>query len=127
MRREPRIYLRSYLFLRSLFSLFVRFLRAAQETWKVKSKGGFHPHFPVGVATVAVLGSHFACSIKPKAFIEGVPELKLVNQIGLVIDFINSRPVTNAKFGPNCFFYEERRSEEHTSELQSPDHLVCRL
>src|SRR5258708_21061265 len=23
-----------------------------------------------------------------------------------------------------CFF---RRSEEHTSELQSPDHLVCRL
>src|SRR5947208_11490970 len=23
--------------------------------------------------------------------------------------------------------WEERRSEEHTSELQSPDHLVCRL
>src|SRR5258708_14391084 len=23
--------------------------------------------------------------------------------------------------------FEERRSEEHTSELQSPDHLVCRL
>src|SRR5258708_10907260 len=23
--------------------------------------------------------------------------------------------------------YEEYRSEEHTSELQSPDHLVCRL
>src|SRR5207244_6682149 len=23
--------------------------------------------------------------------------------------------------------YEKRRSEEHTSELQSPDHLVCRL
>src|SRR5258708_28919613 len=22
---------------------------------------------------------------------------------------------------------DERRSEEHTSELQSPDHLVCRL
>src|SRR5258708_24185335 len=33
-----------------------------------------------------------------------------------------------------CFYlqtdasaYEVRRSEEHTSELQSPDHLVCRL
>src|SRR5207244_7733285 len=25
----------------------------------------------------------------------------------------------------NCF--STRRSEEHTSELQSPDHLVCRL
>src|SRR5258708_21398533 len=24
-------------------------------------------------------------------------------------------------------FDRERRSEEHTSELQSPDHLVCRL
>src|SRR5258708_22211981 len=23
--------------------------------------------------------------------------------------------------------FPERRSEEHTSELQSPDHLVCRL
>src|SRR5438552_14339072 len=23
--------------------------------------------------------------------------------------------------------FERRRSEEHTSELQSPDHLVCRL
>src|SRR5207244_13465483 len=33
---------------------------------------------------------------------------------------------------PNYSFFEgdpnlERRSEEHTSELQSPDHLVCRL
>src|SRR5207244_12205024 len=25
------------------------------------------------------------------------------------------------------FNYKTRRSEEHTSELQSPDHLVCRL
>src|SRR5258708_11496222 len=24
-------------------------------------------------------------------------------------------------------FSEQKRSEEHTSELQSPDHLVCRL
>src|SRR5947208_6146297 len=26
-----------------------------------------------------------------------------------------------------CGYCEEARSEEHTSELQSPDHLVCRL
>src|SRR5258708_29515726 len=25
------------------------------------------------------------------------------------------------------FFNQDSRSEEHTSELQSPDHLVCRL
>src|SRR5258708_18504969 len=28
---------------------------------------------------------------------------------------------------PIRLFWRERRSEEHTSELQSPDHLVCRL
>src|SRR5258708_31836246 len=26
-----------------------------------------------------------------------------------------------------CLMQERGRSEEHTSELQSPDHLVCRL
>src|SRR5947208_10009874 len=29
--------------------------------------------------------------------------------------------------GQGDFFLEYPRSEEHTSELQSPDHLVCRL
>src|SRR5258708_20235825 len=28
---------------------------------------------------------------------------------------------------PRCSRHPQRRSEEHTSELQSPDHLVCRL
>src|SRR5258708_16466293 len=28
---------------------------------------------------------------------------------------------------PATEIYQYRRSEEHTSELQSPDHLVCRL
>src|SRR5258708_9416390 len=28
---------------------------------------------------------------------------------------------------PPVFALEMKRSEEHTSELQSPDHLVCRL
>src|SRR5438552_2051784 len=29
--------------------------------------------------------------------------------------------------GPRSVYDEAKRSEEHTSELQSPDHLVCRL
>src|SRR5258708_27520711 len=35
----------------------------------------------------------------------------------------------NSEFGTSGGFEfpAERRSEEHTSELQSPDHLVCRL
>src|SRR5258708_18265094 len=28
---------------------------------------------------------------------------------------------------PDLLFLDVQRSEEHTSELQSPDHLVCRL
>src|SRR5258708_15462948 len=32
-----------------------------------------------------------------------------------------------AHFNPLCQQPIEVRSEEHTSELQSPDHLVCRL
>src|SRR5207244_9354110 len=27
----------------------------------------------------------------------------------------------------SCYCFSSNRSEEHTSELQSPDHLVCRL
>ena len=29
--------------------------------------------------------------------------------------------------GVFCLRHPDNRSEEHTSELQSPDHLVCRL
>src|SRR5215216_7685218 len=47
-------------------------------------------------------------------------------------------PYTTLFRSPHAFYYAprnrdysapdgERRSEEHTSELQSPDHLVCRL
>src|SRR5258708_14831339 len=35
----------------------------------------------------------------------------------------NNYPVAGFK----SLLYHVRRSEEHTSELQSPDHLVCRL
>src|SRR5207244_8300684 len=37
-----------------------------------------------------------------------------------------TRTVTLARI-PRLFRETEKRSEEHTSELQSPDHLVCRL
>src|SRR5438552_17565309 len=44
-----------------------------------------------------------------------------------------ARPCGLAEFGPaatmisNASASPPSRSEEHTSELQSPDHLVCRL
>src|SRR5258708_11691116 len=42
----------------------------------------------------------------------------------------SSRPPSSAPAGFGCGRRSgrlQRRSEEHTSELQSPDHLVCRL
>src|SRR5947208_13517654 len=40
----------------------------------------------------------------------------------------NSPPPPVASSTAQCMAYRpSRRSEEHTSELQSPDHLVCRL
>src|SRR5258708_29103580 len=45
-----------------------------------------------------------------------------------------SRPLRRCRADPEAFALDPRegtrarsRSEEHTSELQSPDHLVCRL
>src|SRR5207244_12270650 len=40
-------------------------------------------------------------------------------------DVVPTTPSARIK-GTGAFF-RSRRSEEHTSELQSPDHLVCRL
>src|SRR5258708_25590092 len=37
------------------------------------------------------------------------------------------QPTTTAEAKALDFTHERLRSEEHTSELQSPDHLVCRL
>src|SRR5258708_26399916 len=36
-------------------------------------------------------------------------------------------PATSPPKPPRITEMKQRRSEEHTSELQSPDHLVCRL
>src|SRR5258708_11495587 len=38
-----------------------------------------------------------------------------------------AEPKLNIEFGPGIGPNSMLRSEEHTSELQSPDHLVCRL
>src|SRR5258708_14813339 len=49
-----------------------------------------------------------------------------------VTEGFTSEPVTHKKVrgqdaGPDLALFCASRSEEHTSELQSPDHLVCRL
>src|SRR5690606_39869828 len=41
--------------------------------------------------------------------------------------FRNTIPTSREKRMPGDLFMERRRSEEHTSELQSRENLVCRL
>src|SRR5258708_28040758 len=43
----------------------------------------------------------------------------------LLADFLARHVPPGATFGPGAI--DTTRSEEHTSEFQSPDHLVCRL
>src|SRR5258708_16555879 len=49
-----------------------------------------------------------------------------------LIDFVGlsafrDYPASSLAYGHRRLLEIELRSEEHTSELQSPDHLVCRL
>src|SRR5258708_9600941 len=37
------------------------------------------------------------------------------------------QPQTSTNYQAGVVYHGSKRSEEHTSELQSPDHLVCRL
>src|SRR5258708_11788936 len=47
-------------------------------------------------------------------------------EVDLVAHFVlHDAPGEAARIDQSCV--QEDRSEEHTSELQSPDHLVCRL
>src|SRR5258708_29747872 len=47
--------------------------------------------------------------------------------VGVVLTSTNRPSPSASSRGPCCVSWRWERSEEHTSELQSPDHLVCRL
>src|SRR2546430_11252130 len=57
-------------------------------------------------------------------------ELKRVDQVGPVIDAAlanGANQINSLSFGVSAADSARRRSEEHTSELQSQSNLVCRL
>src|SRR5258708_31399518 len=51
----------------------------------------------------------------------------MMRRISLGLLVAGSRPAANSTFCASGIAKGAVRSEEHTSELQSPDHLVCRL
>src|SRR5258708_14931269 len=61
----------------------------------------------------------FTTSFQPWAALRGIAP----HETGV----IRTRHTGGATQGPTAPPAQQERSEEHTSELQSPDHLVCRL
>src|SRR5258708_27511294 len=68
------------------------------------------------------------------ARLDRVGELLLLRRVALAHEFaaqldqlVVLAPAEPAGRAARRIHARERRSEEHTSELQSPDHLVCRL
>src|SRR5258708_21721121 len=77
------------------------------------SPAGRHRHRPGGLSFL--LSAHHAAAVE---------RADLAHRLGAApateISALNSSSVVSGK-------KKRKRSEEHTSELQSPDHLVCRL
>src|SRR5207244_12572617 len=67
----------------------------------------------VRIGALSMLGE--SCAVEDGAWIEGQCVVDEGRRIGATSLVRSQVPVS------------EDRSEEHTSELQSPDHLVCRL
>src|SRR5207244_6983661 len=73
-------------------------------------------------------GLYFAIQMKradPSHHVTVVEQNPLEATFGFGVVFSDATQDTLAEADHET--YQEMRSEEHTSELQSPDHLVCRL
>src|SRR5258708_29912389 len=77
------------------------------------------PYTTLFRSSAALANSHArnSATVSP-TFLPSSFRMKRLNRLSLL-------PISNIPFPARR--WERRRSEEHTSELQSPDHLVCRL
>src|SRR5438552_12544297 len=84
------------------------------------------------VLTGSLDGGQFAgCEVPPQAMVRPAGSGPRASRVGPSFDTRKMpRRVRASPLGPNrrgARVAVQGRSEEHTSELQSPDHLVCRL
>src|SRR5207244_11524766 len=93
-----------------------------------------HPpslHDALPISDFATAGNLWLWLPQFRATLEQGYTLRLAEQVavlaptsGTAQGFFNTQPDSAERSGRP---YLQARSEEHTSELQSPDHLVCRL
>src|SRR5207244_13212018 len=96
-----------YLSVSSLADIYPLSLHDALPIWE----GGYVIDFKVGQSFGEPQGSPFSLLFH-------LSRLSFKSRLGFLLDPIHRTQLTRYALG---------RSEEHTSELQSPDHLVCRL
>src|SRR5258708_36018393 len=82
-----------------------------------------------GMGAARVASSHYSVMVKETAqlFNAGPPVVARIGQNVTKNELGGSQVHTRNGVVDDEVATEQERSEEHTSELQSPDHLVCRL
>src|SRR5207244_12045222 len=68
-----------------------------------------------------------ACTDQVRFALDGLEEHKGLATHAIEINRLENEADRMHQQAVRRLFEDEARSEEHTSELQSPDHLVCRL
>src|SRR5207244_6242977 len=103
-----------------------RFIRAVREPWVIAfSTASSEAALPLALENMQLFGvpKHIVSFVLPTGYSFNLDGTTLYLSLASV--FVAQAAGVRLTFGQQLIMM--LRSEEHTSELQSPDHLVCRL
>src|SRR5258708_18336542 len=88
------------------------------------------PHRPVDTVREGLRKSSIMCATDPdqwRSTFDNLPSSCFFEELSLGLDALLGGTLQYSDLRHRQKLNRGGRSEEHTSELQSPDHLVCRL